>query len=237
MHAYILHFNVNHRYLAKILAPEGSKDVLVGQPIAITVSFLRGFPYHEQVIGTSYDSFVFNCKNITRAYVNFYQLFCKVEDPADIETVKKSVTGDSTVKDEKSVPRDTSSEVRVQKASFSRISPSAKLLIAEHGLDATSITASGLRGTLLKGDVLAAIKSGKGAAKTSSSEKKTPSSPQIQAQASSPFLAGVQQSDSFEDFPNSQIRKVRVLAFILRLPFNLFVGFINDIYDCHFVVE
>lgn len=27
------------RYLAKILAPEGSKDVAVGQPIAITVSY------------------------------------------------------------------------------------------------------------------------------------------------------------------------------------------------------
>lgn len=29
------------RYLAKILAPEGSKDVAVGQPIAITVSVKR----------------------------------------------------------------------------------------------------------------------------------------------------------------------------------------------------
>jgi len=29
---------VGTRYLAKILAPEGSKEVAVGQPIAITVS-------------------------------------------------------------------------------------------------------------------------------------------------------------------------------------------------------
>lgn len=27
------------RFLAKILAPEGSKDVAVGQPVAVTVSF------------------------------------------------------------------------------------------------------------------------------------------------------------------------------------------------------
>lgn len=154
-------------YLAKILAPEGSKDVLVGQPIAITV-----------------------------------------EDPADIEIVKKSGSVDSAVKDEKSVNHDISTESGVQKTSFTRISPSAKLLIAEHRLDASSIIASGHRGTLLKGDVLAAIKSGKGAAKISSSEKKTPPSPQIQAQTSSSAAAGVQQSDSFEDFPNSQIRKV-----------------------------
>lgn len=31
-------WDVCFRYLAKILAPDGSKDVAVGQPIAVTVS-------------------------------------------------------------------------------------------------------------------------------------------------------------------------------------------------------
>lgn len=40
MFAYIFKWNIGFRYLAKILAPEGSKDVAVGQPIAITVSVI-----------------------------------------------------------------------------------------------------------------------------------------------------------------------------------------------------
>ncbi|GKB80014.1 Rab escort protein 1 [Tanacetum coccineum] len=45
-------------------------------------------------------------------------------------------------------------EVRVQKFRFAIVSPSTKLLIAQHILDASSIMASGERSTLLKSDVL-----------------------------------------------------------------------------------
>lgn len=155
-------------FLAKILAPEGSKDVSVGQPIAITV-----------------------------------------EDAADIEMVKSSVSGNLAAKEAKPALHAThDDEVKVQKSSFTRISPSAKLLIAEHGLDASSITASGLRGTLLKSDVLTAIKSGIGAAKSSSSERKISPPPQPQTHASLSLSSEIQQSDSYEDLPNTQIRKV-----------------------------
>ncbi|WOG87957.1 hypothetical protein DCAR_0207190 [Daucus carota subsp. sativus] len=156
-------------FLAKILAPEGSKDIAVGQPIAITV-----------------------------------------EDSNDIEAVKTSVTGKLPVKEEKSTPHEAKTEVNKSKSGFTRISPSAKLLITEHGLDASSLLASGPRGTLLKGDVLDAIKSGKGSAGASSTVKKSP--PQAQPRSSSSASESVgtrkQQSDSFEDQPNSQIRKV-----------------------------
>lgn len=157
-------------FLAKILVPEGSKDVAVGQHIAITV-----------------------------------------EDQNDIETIKTSVSGGSEVKEEKPTHHDTRSEAREQKANFNRISPSAKLLITEHGLDASLIMASGPRGTLLKGDVLAAIKSGKASPKTSSKEKisQTPQiHPQTSHSASPESKSHLQQPDSYEDFPNSQIRKV-----------------------------
>ncbi|KAG8380589.1 hypothetical protein BUALT_Bualt06G0031200 [Buddleja alternifolia] len=158
-------------YLAKILAPEGSKDVAVGRGIAITV-----------------------------------------EDPNDLEAIKASVSGDLSAKDERPVQEITSKDVKTQKTSFSRISPAAKLLLTEHGLDASSITASGPRGTLLKGDVLAAIKSGKGSVKVSGSKERISSSSPVHPQTSSSVPVGskstLQQTDAYEDLPNSQIRKV-----------------------------
>lgn len=133
-----------------------------------------------------------------------------MEDSNDIEAVKTSVTGKLPVKEEKSTPHEAKTEVNKSKSGFTRISPSAKLLITEHGLDASSLLASGPRGTLLKGDVLDAIKSGKGSAGASSTVKKSP--PQAQPRSSSSASESVgtrkQQSDSFEDQPNSQIRKV-----------------------------
>ncbi|XVE75501.1 hypothetical protein DITRI_Ditri12bG0098500 [Diplodiscus trichospermus] len=156
-------------YLAKILAPEGSKDVAVGQPIAVTV-----------------------------------------EDPDDVEAVKTSVGSGSTVKKQQPTNRESKSDIKEKKSGFTKISPSAKLLISEYGLDASALKASGPHGTLLKGDVLAAIESGKGSSKIFSSKKK--SSPQTSPQKSSSVrpesMTHPQQSDSFEDLPNTQIRKV-----------------------------
>ncbi|XP_038884738.1 dihydrolipoyllysine-residue acetyltransferase component 1 of pyruvate dehydrogenase complex, mitochondrial isoform X2 [Benincasa hispida] len=157
-------------YLAKILAPEGSKDVAVGKPIAITV-----------------------------------------EDPTDIESVKSAVSSSSGIKEDKPAHTTVKNDVGTSKGgTVARISPAAKLLIAEHGLDASSLKASGSHGTLLKGDVLAAIKSGKGLSKVSLSKDKR--SPEVRAQASSTVSSeskpSIKQSDSFEDLPNSQIRKV-----------------------------
>ncbi|CAN4126489.1 unnamed protein product [Withania somnifera] len=162
-------------FLAKILAHEGSKDVAVGQPIAITV-----------------------------------------EDENDIEAVRTSSSssgsGSNVIKEEKSDHHDATAEVRTHPTGFNRISPAAKVLIMEHGLDASSIPASGPRGTLLKGDVLAALKSGKGSTNNSSIRKATPSPPQVDQKAtptdSLELKSDGQQKDSYEDLPNSQIRKV-----------------------------
>ncbi|XP_027104861.2 dihydrolipoyllysine-residue acetyltransferase component 1 of pyruvate dehydrogenase complex, mitochondrial isoform X1 [Coffea arabica] len=158
-------------FLAKILVPDGSKDVPVGQPIAVTV-----------------------------------------EDPNDIESVKTSFSGDRMLQEDKPVRHDPTPKTKAQKTSFSRISPSAKLLILEHGLDASSIPPSGPRGTILKGDVLAAIKSVIGSSKISSSKEKQTPSPPVKSQTASPGLSGLKstlpQADAYEDLPNSQIRKV-----------------------------
>ncbi|XP_061349335.1 dihydrolipoyllysine-residue acetyltransferase component 1 of pyruvate dehydrogenase complex, mitochondrial [Gastrolobium bilobum] len=155
-------------YLAKILAPEGSKEVAVGQPIAITV-----------------------------------------EDASDIEAIKSSISSSSASQPEKATPRDTKSEVKAQKSNTKRISPAAKLLITEYGLDASTLNASGPYGTLLKGDVLSAIKYGKLSPKpTSFKEKASPSQSHQQVVASQQSKPDSKQQDAYEDFPNSQIRKV-----------------------------
>lgn len=134
----------------------------------------------------------------------------QVENSDDIETVKTNFSGSMEVKEEISPRRDSKDDGREEKASFTRISPAAKLLISEHGLDASSLKASGPHGTLLKGDVLAAIKSGKGSSSKPSPKGKGAPSPPKGLQASTTALpeSYPQQSDSFEDLPNTQIRKV-----------------------------
>ncbi|KAL6638087.1 hypothetical protein ACP70R_025659 [Stipagrostis hirtigluma subsp. patula] len=156
-------------YLAKILAPEGSKDVQVGQPIAVTVEELD------------------DIKSI----------------PADASFGGEQKEQQST----ESAPQSNVANVPEQSSTVSRISPAAKLLIKEHGLDASSLRASGPRGTLLKGDVLAALKSG--ATSSSTKEKKAPasSSQPTRDSEAQPSITS-QKTDTYEDIPNTQIRKV-----------------------------
>nr|CAB3492794.1 unnamed protein product [Digitaria exilis] len=156
-------------YLAKILAPEGSKDVQVGQPIFVTV-----------------------------------------EDLEDIKSIPADTSFGGEQKEEQtteSVPQADAANVSQQSSAVSRISPAAKRLIKEHGLDMSSLRASGPRGTLLKGDVLAALKSG---AISSSKEKKAPAAPSSQPNRDSQAQPATtsQKADTYEDIPNSQIRKV-----------------------------
>ncbi|CAN8278875.1 unnamed protein product [Cochlearia groenlandica] len=157
-------------YLAKILMPEGSKDVAVGKPIALIV-----------------------------------------EDAESIEAIKSSATGGSEVETEKQTPHSVVDKSKGKKAGFTKISPAAKLLILEHGLEASSIESSGPFGTLLKSDVVAAIASGKTSKTSAPTEKKQPSKENLSKSSSiSPHesKSSVSQSDSYEDFPNSQIRKI-----------------------------
>lgn len=157
-------------YLAKILAPEGSKDVLVGQPIAITV-----------------------------------------EDPDEIKSVPSHISSGGEAKDERSTQTADHKESTTG-TKISRISPSAKLLITEYGLELSSLKASGPLGTLLKGDVLAAIKTGGLSPPVSkpSQEKASPSESTKQQSAQTTSKPAHQKCsmDAHDDLPNSQIRKV-----------------------------
>ncbi|KAK7826716.1 dihydrolipoyllysine-residue acetyltransferase component 1 of pyruvate dehydrogenase complex [Quercus suber] len=214
-------------FLAKILVPDGSKDVPVGQPIAITnqgniAKWLKKEGDKINVgdviceIETDKATLEFEC--LEEGYLAKIlapegskdvavgqPIAITVEDPADIETVKNSVSSGSEIKEAKPMHCDDGNEAKAQKTSVARISPSAKLLITEYGLDSSSLKASGSHGTLLKGDVLAAIKSGKG---SSSKEKTLPSPQKASPAVSTDSRSHIKQSDSFEDLPNSQIRKV-----------------------------
>jgi pyruvate dehydrogenase E2 component (dihydrolipoamide acetyltransferase) len=137
--------------------------------------------------------------------------FHKVVDAGDIEVVKNSISSSSVNQKEKATQHGTKSEVKTQKNNTARISPAAKLLILEYGLDASTLNATGPHGTLLKGDVLSAIKSGKLSPKPDSSKAKASSSSQShQVAASQESKSNLKQSNVYEDFPNNQIRKVRL---------------------------
>lgn len=158
-------------FLAKILAPEGSKDIPVGKPIAITVEDV------DEIKDISADSL------------------------SGVE-VKGQFSGKHVESKQK--------EVNHHQTNISRISPSAKLLITEHGINASSLKASGPRGTLLKGDVLTFINGRDGSQQITSSEKKVLTSEKKTATAASSPPTGTHApvKDAYEDLPNSQIRKV-----------------------------
>ncbi|KAK2436089.1 protein trichome birefringence [Trifolium repens] len=131
-----------------------------------------------------------------------------VVDAGDIEVVKNSISSSSVDQKEKATQHGTKSEVKTKKNNTARINPAAKLLIMEYGLDASTLNATGPHGTLLKGDVLSAIKSGKLSPKPDSSKAKASSSSQShQVAASQESKSNLKQSNVYEDFPNSQIRK------------------------------
>lgn len=166
-------------YLAKILVPAGSKDVPVGQPLAITV-----------------------------------------EDPEDIPKFTNIVAEEfSTKQAEKGTKAEegTQGQEQILQPVIYRFGPSVRRLLAEFKLDISSLKATGPRGTLLKGDVLAAIKSGAGSVKSSEKPKlhKPSEPPKNEKRISEPTAPvslqsplPLQSSGLYEDLPNSQIRKI-----------------------------
>ncbi|KAL5139324.1 Dihydrolipoyllysine-residue acetyltransferase component 1 of pyruvate dehydrogenase complex, mitochondrial [Glycine soja] len=216
-------------FLAKILVPEGSKDVPVGQPIAITnqgnIAKWRKQEGDKIEVGDilceiETDKATLEFESLEEGYLAKilapegskevavgHPIAITVEDASDIEAIKNSVS--SSTNQQKAPQRGTKSEVKAQKNNITRISPAAKLLIAEYGLDAPTLNATGPYGTLLKGDVLSAIKSGKLSPKPASSKEKALSSQSHQqVAASQESKSDLKKSDAYEDFPNSQIRKV-----------------------------
>lgn len=141
-------------------------------------------------------------------------LIYKVEDLDEIKNIPVDISKRAEVKEEKS-SKAVEQKDHISGTSLRRISPVARLLIREYGLDVSSLKPSGPRGTLLKSDVLEAIKSGKGSKQASrpSQEKTSTSAHSVQSttHTTSQSAPASPVMDDYEDFPNSQIRKVRLL--------------------------
>lgn len=162
-------------FVAKILAPAGSTNVPVGQPIAILVE--------------------------------------NAEDIASAKNIYLSVTdsGKSSEKDEKAGVSVQDSYISSH-PSRQRLGPSVRKLLSESGIDVTSLIGTGPGGSVVKGDVLAAMRSGSKPAKAAESKTvvepvqsvtRTSPVPKLSSEA---LLAS--SSPAYEDFPTSQIRKV-----------------------------
>ncbi|GFZ11165.1 dihydrolipoamide acetyltransferase, long form protein [Actinidia rufa] len=250
-------------YLAKILVPEGSKDVPVGQAIAITVEDLddiqkvtatvSGESEIKEEKSTSQNevreqetssikissselpphiildmpalSPTMSQGNIAKwrkkegDKINVGDVLCEIEtDKATLEfesleegflakILAPEGSKEVAVGQPIAVTVEDQNDLETVKASVSE-----GLEVKEEKPDHhVTRTASGPRGTLLKGDVLGAIKSGKRSPKTSVNEKTT-QSPQTRPQASVPASpeskSHLKQPAFYEDLPNSQIRKV-----------------------------
>lgn len=166
-------------YLAKILVPAGSKDILVGQPLAITVENPDDIAKFTNILADEFSS----------------------------KQAEKDTKAQGAAQGQEQMPQ----------PQIYRFGPSVRRLLAEFELDISSLKVSGPHGTLLKGDVLAAIASGAGSGKSSETAKlhkpseppkneKTLSAPIAPVSLQSPLP--LQSSGLYEDLQNSQIRKI-----------------------------
>lgn len=137
-----------------------------------------------------------------------------VENPDDIPKFANGLANQSSSQE---VKKDTTEQKiahdREPQWQTHRFGPSVRRLLAEFELDASSLKSTGPHGTLLKGDVLAAIKSGVDLKKSSAPKLQKPEGlPKDKkasiSQTSLQLPLHIESSGLHEDIPNSQIRKV-----------------------------
>lgn len=170
-------------FLAKILAPAGSNDVPVGQPIAIIVELAED-----------------------------------IAKVGDISTSLSNVATDRSSKkaeQAEKLPEEPKvhSDSLLSHPSRQRLGPAVRKLLAESGLDVTALRGTGPGGAVLKGDVLAAMRSAQKPSKAAEAkELKGPAQPpgmaSPPASKASPEALPPLSSLAYDDLPTSQIRKV-----------------------------
>lgn len=93
----------------------------------------------------------------------------------------------------------------VSSSATGKVGPSVRKLLIESGLDISQIQGTGPRGMVLKGDVLAAMKSGM---KPQAKKAGAPAPTASKKGAPGKSLEATGSPLSYEDIPNTQIRKV-----------------------------
>ncbi|KAG0610589.1 hypothetical protein M758_7G077600 [Ceratodon purpureus] len=162
-------------YLAKIIIPSGSKDVQVGMELCIIAESAENLGKFASYSGGSPPA--------------------AAAPPAQVAASQTS----SKATPRASAPAPAPAQ-RTGSAAKGKSGPAVKKLLAESGLNASQIKGTGPRGMVVKGDVLAAMKSG------------------MKAQAGGPAKsAGDKKGEKskgpdaplrFEDIPNTPIRKI-----------------------------
>lgn len=93
----------------------------------------------------------------------------------------------------------------VSSSATGKVGPSVRKLLIESGLDISQMQGTGPRGMVLKGDVLAAMKSGM---KPQAKKAGAPAPTASKKGAPGKSLEATGSPLSYEDIPNTQIRKV-----------------------------
>jgi pyruvate dehydrogenase E2 component (dihydrolipoamide acetyltransferase) len=177
--------NQDEGFIAKILAPAGSKDIKVGQLVAVIVEDA------EQI----------------QAFANF-----TAEGSSSSSTTGSAGAQQPAAAAAAAAPAAAPEQQRV-KANF-RIGPAARKALQESGLTADDVNPTGPNNIITKADVLAAVAAGlKPSAAAASAPAATPAAaaaaaaPKHQAPAAAKPVAAAppREGSTFEDIPNTQV--------------------------------
>jgi len=186
--------NQDDGFIARILAPDGSKDVPIGTPLAVLVEEEGSIAAFKHFTVSSSEG-----EGEVKATEDSFS-----SSSADASSLTKATAG----------TRNSSGGGSAIKADPDRVGPAVRKLLKEHGFSVNDITPTGPRNILTKGDVLQAALSGvkPGVVSSSSSSKPSAAAPTAavaqQKQQPSPKASPKETKPKYIDIPNSQIRKI-----------------------------
>ncbi|KAJ1725041.1 pyruvate dehydrogenase complex dihydrolipoamide acetyltransferase component (E2) [Coemansia erecta] len=184
-------------YLAKVLAPTGTKDLKIDSPVAIIVeneSDVAAFAdFTLDQVGSKSDSGSSQAAEAAPA-----------AEPAKAETAPAPAASSSS---------SSSSSTQAEDGSRIFASPLAKTLAKEKGIDLAQVTGSGPRGRIIKADIEKFVASGAGKAASAPSPAAAapaaaPAAPKAAAPKAAPAPAAAAASAGFTDIPLTNMRKV-----------------------------
>jgi pyruvate dehydrogenase E2 component (dihydrolipoamide acetyltransferase) len=184
--------NQDDGFIARILAPDGSKDVPIGTPLAVLVE--------EEGSRAAFKDFKVSSSEgegeVRAAAASFSS---------------SSADAGSSIKSAASTQNSSSGGSAI-KADPDRVGPAVRKLLKEHGFSVNDITPTGPRNILTKGDVLQAAVSGVKPGVASSPSEPSGGAPTAavpqQKQQPSPKGSPKETKPKYIDIPNSQIRKI-----------------------------
>ncbi|KAJ2374590.1 pyruvate dehydrogenase complex dihydrolipoamide acetyltransferase component (E2), partial [Coemansia sp. RSA 2607] len=181
-------------YLAKVLAPTGTKDLKIDSPVAIIVeneSDVAAFAdFTLDQVGSKSDSSASKAADAAPA-----------AEPAKAEAAPAESSSSSS----------SSSSAKAEDGSRIFASPLAKTLAKEKGIDLAQVTGTGPRGRIVKADIEKFVASGASkaaAAPSPAAAAPAAAAPKAAAPKAAPAPAAAAASAGFTDIPLTNMRKV-----------------------------